>query len=241
MSLEGKSILVTGANRGIGKALVDEALERGAKRVWAAARQPFTHKDARVSSLILDVTRPTEVQAAAAAVDAVDIVVNNAGVALFDNLTERAALEESLTVNLFGTYDVTQAFLPLLIESRGAIVNVSSLAALAAIPVMPAYSVSKAAIFSLSQALRALLASRGVSVHAVLLGPVDTDMTRGLELPKASPEAVARGIFEGVASGEEEIFPDPMSASLAEAWRNGPAKELERMNAGLLPDQPVAA
>jgi hypothetical protein len=77
-------------------------------------------------------------------------------------------------------------------------------------------------------------------VHAVLLGPVDTEMTRGLEIPKASPEAVARGIFEGVASGEEEIFPDPMSASLAEAWRSGPAKELERMNAGLLPDQPVA-
>ena len=99
---------------------------------------------------------------------------------------------------------------------------------------MPAYSISKAAAFSLSQSLRALLAGRGVSVHAVLTGPVDTDMTRGLDIPKASPESVARAIFDGVENGEEDIFPDPMSESMAESWRSGTAKALERQNAALL-------
>jgi short-subunit dehydrogenase len=136
---------------------------------------------------------------------------------------------------------VTQAFLPLLTRSRGAIVNVLSLSAFAPIPVIPAYSISKAAAFSLSQSLRALLAGRGVSVHAVMAGPVDTDMTRGLEIPKSSAESVARGILDGVEKGEEDIFPDPMSASMAESWRSGAVKALERQNAALLEAAPVAA
>jgi short-subunit dehydrogenase len=126
---------------------------------------------------------------------------------------------------------VTQAFLPLLTHSRGAIVNVLSVTAFAALPLIPAYSISKAAAFSLSQSLRALLAGRGVRVHAVLTGPVDTDMSRDLDIPKASPESVARGIFDGVEKGEEDIFPDPMSESMAESWRSGAAKALERQYA----------
>jgi NAD(P)-dependent dehydrogenase (short-subunit alcohol dehydrogenase family) len=234
MTIADKTILVTGANRGIGQALVEEALRRGAKRVYAGTRQPLAHPDGRVTPLTLDVTDEGQIQAAAERVDSLDIVINNAGLGLYDDLSERAALEQSLAVNLFGPYDVTQAFLPLLRGSRGAIVNVVSLAAWAAVPVMPAYSVSKAAAFSLSQALRALLAGRGVRVHAAVLGPVDTDMTRGLELPKSSPAAVAQAIFDGVERGEEEIFPDPMSASMAEGWRRGAAKALERQNAALL-------
>jgi NAD(P)-dependent dehydrogenase (short-subunit alcohol dehydrogenase family) len=234
MTIEGKAVLVTGANRGIGKALVEEALRRGAGRVYAGTRQPLAHADGRVTALALDVTDEGQIQAAVDRVDALDIVINNAGLALYDDLSERAALEQSLAVNLFGPYDVTRAFLPLLSESRGAIVNVVSLAAWAALPVMPAYSVSKAAAFSLSQALRALLAGRGVSVHAAMLGPVDTDMIRDLEIPKSSPDSVARGIFDGVENGDEEIFPDPMSASMAESWRSGATKALERQNAALL-------
>jgi len=110
----------------------------------------------------------------------------------------------------------------------------SSLTAFAALPLMPAYSISKAATLSLTQSLRALLAVRGVSVHAVLTGPVDTDMVRGLDIPKASPESVARAIFDGVEQGEEDIFPDPMSESMAESWRSGAAKALERQNAALV-------
>ena len=236
-----KSVLVTGANRGIGQALVEEALRRGAKRVYAGTRQPLAHADERVTPLTLDVTDEGQIQAAVESVDSLDIVINNAGLALYGDLRDRATLEQSLAVNLYGPYDVTQAFLPVLTESRGAIVNVVSLAAWASVPVMPAYSVSKAAAFSLSQALRALLAGRGVSVHAAMLGPVDTDMTRGLEIAKSSPESVARGIFDGVENGEDEIFPDPMSESMAESWRSGAAKALERQNAALVPAEPLAA
>lgn len=241
MTIADKTVLVTGANRGIGQALVEEALRRGAKRVYAGTRQPLTHSDERVTPLTLDVTDAAQTQAAVERVESLDLLINNAGLALFDDLGERAALEQSLAVNLFGPYGVTQAFLPLLTESRGAIVNVLSLAAWAAVPVLPAYSVSKAAAFSLSQSLRALLAGAGVSVHAAMLGPVDTDMTRGLDIPKSSPESVARGIFAGVENGEEDIFPDPLSASMAEDWRGGAAKALERQNAALVQAEPVTS
>jgi NAD(P)-dependent dehydrogenase (short-subunit alcohol dehydrogenase family) len=106
--------------------------------------------------------------------------------------------------------------------------------ALAPNPIIPGYSISKAAAFSLTQSLRILLAAQGVKVHAVLTGPVDTDMTRGFDIPKSSPESVARGVFDGVENGEEEIFPDPLSASMAESWRSSAAKALERQMVALL-------
>ncbi len=241
ITIEGRVVLVTGANRGIGQALVEEALRRGAKRLYAGTRQPLAHRDPRVTPLTLDVTNAAQIQAAVEKVESLDILINNAGLALVDDLGDRAALEQHLAVNLFGTYGVTRAFLPLLTRSRGAIVNVGSLSAFAAVPVLPAYSISKAAAFSLSQSLRALLAGRGVKVHIVLPGPVDTDMSRGLDIPKASPESVARAIFDGVERNEEEIFPDPMSASMAESWRSGAAKAFERQNAALVATAPVTA
>jgi NAD(P)-dependent dehydrogenase (short-subunit alcohol dehydrogenase family) len=234
MKIADRAILVTGANRGIGQALVEEALRRGAKRVYAGTRQPLTHSDGRVTPLTLDVTNAAQIQAAVERVESLDILINNAGLALYDDLSDRAALEQSLAVNLYGTYGVTQAFLPLLTRSRGAIANVLSLTAWAALPVIPAYSISKAAAFSLSQSLRALLAGRGVRVHAVMSGPVDTDMTRGFDIPKSSPEYVARAIFDGVEKEEEDIFPDPNSESVAEGWRSGAVKALERQNAAFV-------
>src|ERR1700704_3773278 len=212
MTIEDKAVLVT---RGIGQALVEEALRRGAKRVYAGTRQPLVHSDGRVTPLTLDVTNAAQTQAAVESVESLDILINNAGLGLYADLSDRGALEQHLAVNLFGTYDVTQAFLPLLTRSRGAIVNVLSVTAFAALPVIPAYSISKAAVFSLSQSLRALLAGRGVTVHAVLAGPVDTEMSRALDIPKASPESVARAIFDGVENGEEDLFPDPMAAAMA--------------------------
>ena len=237
MNITGKTILVTGANRGIGRALVDEALKRGARRVYAGTRQPLTHPDARVTPLTLDVTNAAQIQAAVEKVASLDILINNAGVALYDDLSDRAVIEQHLAVNLFGPYSVMQAFLPLLTRSRGAIVNVLSVAALAPFAPIAAYSISKAAALSLTQSLRVLLAARGVSVHAVLPGPVDTDMSRGIDIPKSSAESVAQGILDGVERGDEEIFPDPMSESIAESWRNGAAKMLERGNAALLEAQ----
>jgi NAD(P)-dependent dehydrogenase (short-subunit alcohol dehydrogenase family) len=240
MILTGKTVLITGASRGIGQALVTEALARGATRVYAGMRQPVAHPDPQVTPVALDVTDPAQIQAAADLIGPVDVLVNNAGIALYDDLGDRAVLERHLAVNLFGTWGVTQAFLPALTRSRGAIVNNVSLMALAPFPMTPAYGISKAAAFSLTQSLRALLAGRGVRVHAVLTGPTDTDMTRGFEIPKASPESVARGIFDGVERGEEDIFPDAMSGSVADGWHNGPAKELERQNAALVQADPGA-
>jgi NAD(P)-dependent dehydrogenase (short-subunit alcohol dehydrogenase family) len=132
---------------------------------------------------------------------------------------------------------VTQAFLPLLRRSKGAIVNNLSLMGLAPLPVIPSYSASKAAAFNMTQSLRALLAGQGVTVHAVVLGPVDTDMNRGFNIPKASPESGARGIFDGLEKGEEDIFPDPdpASQSVAEGWRTGVAKALEHQFAAFVP------
>jgi len=229
MNIADKSVLITGANRGIGQALVEEALRRGAKRVYAGTRQPLSHVDRRVTPVTLDVTNAAHIQGAVEKVEYLDILINNAGLALYDDLSDRAALEQSLAVNLYGPYGVTQAFLPLLTRSRGAIVNVLSLAAIAAVPFSPAYSISKAAAFSLAQSLRALLARQ------VLPGPVDTDMSRGLDIPKASPESVARAIFDGVEKGEEEIFPDPTSESIAEGWRAGATKALERQFSAFVP------
>jgi len=201
--MAGKTVLVTGANRGIGRALVEEALGRSAGRVYAGTRQPLAHPDGRVTPLALDVTSAAQIQAAAGQVESLDVLINNAGIWLF-------------------------------------IVNNVSLMALAALPLTPAYSISKAAAFSLTQSLRALLAGRGVRVHAVLTGPVDTDMTRGFDIPKASAESVARAIFDGVENGEEDIFPDPTSASLADGWRDGVAKAFERQNAAFVQPQPAA-
>jgi len=239
MAIAGGAVLVTGANRGIGQALVAEALSRGAKRVYAGTRQPLAHPDERVTPLTLDVTNPAQIQAAAGQVESLDILINNAGIQPFDNLSDPAALEQTLTVNLFGTYRVSQAFLPSLTRSRGTIVTNVSLAALAPLPFAPAYSISKAAAFSLTQSLRLLLARQGVSVHTVLTGPTDTEMTRGLDIPKASPESVARAIFDGIENGEEDIFPDPLSQAMAEGWRGGVAKQFERQNAALVPAEPV--
>jgi NAD(P)-dependent dehydrogenase (short-subunit alcohol dehydrogenase family) len=195
MTIADKAVLVTGANRGIGQALVEEALRRGAKRVCAGTRQPLAHSDGPVTPLTLDVTDAAQTQAAVERVESLDVLINNAGLARYDDLSDRAVLEQHLAVNLFGTYGV--------------------------------------------ESLRALLAGRGVRVHAVIAGPVDTDMSRGIDIPKASPESIARAIFDGVDKGEEEIFPDPKSASMADSWRSGAAKTLERQYAAVLEAAPV--
>jgi NAD(P)-dependent dehydrogenase (short-subunit alcohol dehydrogenase family) len=233
MTLQDKTILVTGANRGIGRALVDEALARGAARVYAATRKPFTHADPRVRPVTIELTDPASIRAAAEGIDSLDVLVNNAGTAAYDDLSDSAVLQEQLAVNLFGTLGVTQAFLPALTHAEGAVVNITSTAGLAPLPFIPSYSISKAAVLSLTQALRALLAGGGVRVHAVVAGPVDTEMSKGFVVPKASAESVASAIFDGLADGTEEIFPDPTAQQLRESWTNGAAKVLERSYADL--------
>jgi NAD(P)-dependent dehydrogenase (short-subunit alcohol dehydrogenase family) len=239
--IEGRSVLVTGANRGLGQALVSEALRRGADRVYAGTRGPLVDPHERVTPLTLDITDPSQIARAVETVGSLDVLINNAGVSLPDALTDRAVLEQHLAVNLYGTWTMIDAFLPLLVRAQGAVVNVVSLAAFAAVPVLPAYSISKAAAFSLSQSVRALAAGQGVRVHAVMAGPIDTDMVRSLDIPKASPDSVARGVFDGLARGEDEIFPDPMSQAMTEGWRTSSAKALEGQNAALVQGEPEAA
>jgi len=234
-TISGSAVLITGGNRGIGSALTLEALNRGASRVYVGTRKALADNiDFRVTPVDLDITNASQIREAVKKVDSLDILINNAGLALYDDLHDRSVLQQHLAVNLLGTYDLIQAFLPLLAQSRGSIVNNLSVNALAPLPLIPAYSVSKAAAFSLTQSLRVILAARGVRVHAVLTGPVDTDMTRALDIPKASPQSVAKGIFDGVENGDDEIFPDPMSRSLTERWHGGAAKLLEQQYAALL-------
>jgi NAD(P)-dependent dehydrogenase (short-subunit alcohol dehydrogenase family) len=234
MEINGSSLLVTGANRGIGAALVESALERGARRVYAAARAPINHSDDRVVPLVFDLTDRQQLAAAAELVDDLDVVINNAGIAGYDDLTDLTAVEQHFDVNVLGTLAVIQTFRDKLVASKGAIVNVSSIAALAALPIIPSYSISKAALLSMSQSLRALLAADGVAVHVVLPGPVDTEMSAGLDVPKASARSVADRILEGIERGEEEIFPDSAAEALAPDWAQGVTKVLERANFGLL-------
>jgi short-subunit dehydrogenase len=163
------------------------------------------------------------------------VLINNAGIAQYDDLSDPKVVEQHLAVNLFGPLNVTNAFLPLLTRSQGAIVNNVSIMSLAPFPITPAYGVSKAAAFNLTQSLRALLARRSVKVHAVLTGPTDTDMSRGVDVPKASPESVARAVFDGVENGDEDIFPDPASQSIAEGWRSGVVKAMEHQFAAFAP------
>lgn len=234
MAIAGKAVLVTGANRGIGQALVAEALRRDVSRVYIATRRPVTHPDGRVTQLTMDVTDRQQIERAADHVGSLDMLINNAGIALYDDLSDRTSIERHLAVNLLGAFDVIQAFLPKLQSSGGAIVNNLSVNALAPLPLIPAYSISKAAALNLTQSLRVLLAPRGVRVHAVLTGPVDTDMTKGIEIPKATTVSVAQEIFDGVELDQDEIFPDAMSQTLAKSWRTGTAKTLEHQYSALL-------
>jgi NAD(P)-dependent dehydrogenase (short-subunit alcohol dehydrogenase family) len=234
VNVANKTILIAGANRGIGQALVSEALRRGVKRVYAGTRGALLSTDPRVMPLTLDVTNAAQIEGAAREIASLDVLVNNAGIALYDDLSNPALIEQHLAVNLYGPLNVTRALLPQLTRSKGAVVNNLSVVALASLPVIPAYSISKAAALNITQSLRALLASQGVKVHAVVLGPIDTDMNRGFNIPKASPESAARGIFDGLEKGEEDIFPDPVSQSIAEGWRSGAAKALERQFAAFV-------
>lgn len=235
MNTTGMTVLITGANRGIGRALVLEALRRGVKRVYAGTRGRIDISDDRVVPVVLDVTNDAQIEQAVKKVGSLDVVINNSGIAPYDDLSNPDVIEQALAVNFFGMYKVSRAFLPMLKHAKGALVNNLSLMALAPLPLTPSYAISKAAALSMTQSLRALLAGQNVSVHGVFLGPVDTDMTRGFEIPKGSPESVAHGIFDGLENDEEDIFPDPMSRSIAEGWRNGVAKEFERQYAGFVP------
>jgi NAD(P)-dependent dehydrogenase (short-subunit alcohol dehydrogenase family) len=240
MKIDKSVALVTGANRGIGRAFVEALLERGASRVYATARDLSTLESVarldrdRVSTIKLDVRSAADARAAAAAATDVNLLINNAAVATISGLADTPidAVRDSMETNFFGVLNVTNAFVPALAQRQGAIVNMLTLVALASMPALAAYNASKAAGWSLTQTLRADLAKRGVSVFSVFPGAVDTDMIRAFQMPKTPAIDVARTILVGIEAGEEDIFPDPMAQQLYSAWRQD-HKAVERQFASM--------
>jgi len=243
--IDGGVALVTGANRGIGLAIARALLDRGAKKVYAATRNLDAVRALvedygdRVVPLALDITDAEQIGAAAAAATDVEILINNAGVAAYGNgaFTDPSWLtagRQEMEVNVFGTFEVTQAFAPILANNGGgAIANVVSIAGLVNFPLFISYSLSKAALHSLTQATRTFLQTQGTHVIGVYPGPVDTDMAAGLTLEKATPTDVANKVLDGLESGAEEVFTDPMAEQFGEQFFSNP-KVLEGQMAGML-------
>ena len=243
-TLSGRTALVTGANRGIGEAIVDALVAAGVKKVYAAARNISTidglvaRHGSRVVPLQLDVTKAAQIAAAAAAATDVDLLVNNAGIVGFHggDFTDPQWIEggrREMEVNFLGTFAVTQAFAPVLAKNGGgAIANLNSVASFVSFPMLAAYSASKAATHSLTQVTRAMLRGQNTRVFGVYPGPIDTKMGEALTLEKASPSDAAAAIVAGIAAGDEEIFPDKMSQGTGPAFFADP-KGLERKVGGL--------
>jgi len=238
MNLTGSVALITGANRGLGARLTAELLRAGAAKVYATSRTPAAPAaagaDPRVQPLALDVTDPASVTAAAAAAPDVTVLVNNAGVLAFGSALEGdlASFERDLRTNYLGTLRVTRAFAPTLERNApAAIVNILTLIALAPVGPMAGYSASKAAAHSITQALRAELRDRGITVLGAYPGGIDTEMLAGVEAAKAPPEAVAERIIASLTAGQTVVFPDDASASAGSIYLSDPVK-LEHLLAG---------
>jgi NAD(P)-dependent dehydrogenase (short-subunit alcohol dehydrogenase family) len=235
---------VTGANRGIGLALVNALLERGAAKVYAASRRPDAldalakASKGRLVPVRLDITRPDQIRAAVNAAPDVNLLINNAGiVAQFGGeFTDKGWVDagrEEYEVNVLGTLAVTQAFAPVLAARHGgAVANVSSVAGLVSFGVLTSYSASKAALHSVTQATRALLRGQGTFVAGVYPGPIDTDMAKDIPWDKTSPAVAANAILDGLEAGHEEIFPDPMAQQLGNLFLQNPKALEQQVAAG---------
>jgi NAD(P)-dependent dehydrogenase (short-subunit alcohol dehydrogenase family) len=244
MKIENSVVLVTGANRGLGKALVLASLALGARRIYAGARDPkqleplVQRAPERVAPLELDITSRTSLERAAAGANDVSLLINNAGVLSSYDIVASSPEQilRDFEINVFGTLATTKAFLPALGRAaereQAAVVNVLSVVSLANMPALGGYSAAKAAAYSATQALRHTLAKKRIRVHAALPGAIDTDMVRSFDMPKTRPELVAQGILEGVEQDLDEIMPDPMSRELVSIWRRD-AKALERRLASM--------
>ena len=248
LSIANSVVFVTGANRGIGKALVREALNRNARKVYAAARSLEKLADVmamapkRIVPVVLDVTDAKQVNMATVAQD-VQILINNAGIANYTAIiaaTDTQPARQEMEVNYFGLMNMTRAFAPILKKNGGgALVNISSVAGLVGIPSFGTYAATKAAVHSLTQSVRGELKAQGTFVAAVYPGPIDTDMSAGVDMEKFSPKDTAKKIFDGIEARSEEIYPDPVSEDLARKLKTD-AKAAEREWSAMLP-QPVEA
>lgn len=231
MKLKDSVVLVTGSNRGLGRALVEEALLRGAKRVYAASRAGKSDfSDPRVVPIALDLTDPSTISAAVAKTRDVQLLLNNAGVFSAGPVLSatREQLRGDMDVNYFGVLDVVRAFRPTLERTKGSIVNVLSVLSLANWSTFGGYAATKAAAWSLTQALRFELRADGIAVHAAFPGLMDTDMVKGYDGDKATPRQIAKGTLDGVEADILDIAPDTTSAGFVATYLKNP-NDLIRM------------
>jgi NAD(P)-dependent dehydrogenase (short-subunit alcohol dehydrogenase family) len=225
IDLSTSTVLVTGANRGLGKHLAEQLVARGAK-VYAAARKPETVDIPGAIAIQLDITDPISVAAAAAAASDVTVLVNNAGIStgaslLTGDLTD---IRQEFDTHLFGTLDVTRAFVPVLeANGGGALLNVLSVLSWISFPNSGAYCAAKSAEWSMTNALRVELAERNIRVSGLHVGYMDTDMTAGISAPKIDPATVARLALDQLSAGVPEILADDISKQVQGGLAGGVA------------------
>lgn len=215
MKLSNATVLITGANRGIGLAFAQAALERGARKVYAGARDPASVTLAGVTPIKLDVNSPSDIEAAAKQASDVTLVINNAGIAQFSGLLTpdaEASLRQQIETNVFGTLRISSAFAPVLAANGGgALLNVASIASWITSPALAAYAVTKSAVWSLSNGLRNELRGQGTQVLTLHMGFVDTDMTQGINMPKSRPQDIVASAFDALEAGKDEVIADELT------------------------------
>lgn len=226
VNIKGSTVLVTGGQRGLGKAIVDELLRRGAAKVYATARSPKPSEDPQVVSVALDVTKPDSVAALAITATDADIVINNAGIIGAHNLLS-SDIEEVRAVfetNYFGALRIAQAFAPILADNGGgALVDIASI--LSWVAGFGGYGDSKAALWSATNSLRIELEKQGTLVTGVHLSFTETDMASGYDVPKNDPRQVARQIADGIERGDAEVLADDDTRYMKAAL-SGPVEAL---------------
>jgi NAD(P)-dependent dehydrogenase (short-subunit alcohol dehydrogenase family) len=231
MKLDNAVVLVTGANRGLGEEFARQALALGARKVYAGARDPGSIRLPGVAPVRLDVNDPAQVREAAAACVDVSLVINNAGIASPGSLLDEdgvEALRRMMETNVYGLLRVSQAFAPVLAANRGgAFLNVLSVASWISTPGLAAYAATKSAAWSVNNGLRIALKEQGTQVLGLHVGFIDTDLTRGIDLPKLAPSEVVARAFEALEAGRSEVLIDELSQNVKRGLSQDPGIYLD--------------